>query len=54
MVQLVKHLEEVPGTPGDAIAGPDQHDVEAAAAGIAYQLVQARPARERAGPDAWI
>jgi hypothetical protein len=26
---------------GDAVAGPDQHDIEAAAAGVAHQVIEA-------------
>ena len=48
-VQLVEHFEEVPGRAGDAIAGPDQDDIEAAAAGIPHQVIQTGPARLRAG-----
>jgi len=50
-VQLVEYLEEVPGGAGDAIAGPDQHDIEAAAAGIPHQIIQTGPRQktERSG-----
>src|ERR1017187_3676632 len=48
-IQLVQHLKEVPGRASDAIACPDQHDIEAPALGIPHQLVQTRPARLCAG-----
>ena len=44
-VQLVEHFEEVPDRSGDPIEGPDQDDIEAAAAGIAHQLIETRPLR---------
>ena len=43
-VQLVQHLEEVPHRPGDPVGGPDQHDVELAAAGIAHHGIESWPA----------
>ncbi len=43
-VQLVEHFEEVLHGPGDPVRSPDQHDVEAAAAGIVHQLIQTGPA----------
>ena len=44
-VQLIEHFQEVPGGAGDAIAGPDQHDIEAAAAGVPHQIVETRAPR---------
>ena len=43
-VELVQHLEEVPHGPGDPVRGPHQDYLEAAAAGIAEQVIEARPA----------
>lgn len=34
----------MPGGPGDPVAGPDQYDVEAAAAGVGHQLIESWPA----------
>ena len=48
-VELVKRFEEVACRPGDAIAGPHQHHIEAAAAGIGHHLIEAWPARFGAG-----
>jgi len=48
-VELVEHFEEVPGRAGDAIRGPDQDHIEAAAAGIPHQAIQTGPARLHAG-----
>ncbi len=45
VVELVEDLEEVPGRAGDAIEGPDQHDIETVLAGIVQQLVEPRPFR---------
>ena len=42
-VELVEYFQEVPGGPGDAIAGSDQDHIKAAPAGIPHQIVQARP-----------
>ena len=41
-VQLIEHFEEVPGGTGDPIAGPDEHNVESAAAAIGYRQVESR------------
>ena len=41
-VQFIEHFEEVLHRPGDPVAGPDQNDIEPAAAGIAQQLVETR------------
>ena len=46
--QFVQDIEEMLDRPGDPIRGPDQHDVEAAAAGVGHHLIQPRPARLRA------
>ena len=43
-IEFVEHLEEVPGRPSDAVARPDQDDIEPAAAGIRHHLVQTGPA----------
>ena len=48
-VEFVEHFEEVPRRAGDAIACPDQHDVELAAACIPHQIIEARPACLHAG-----
>ena len=42
-VQLIEHIEEVLHRPGDPIGGPDQDDVELAAAGIAHHVIETRP-----------
>jgi hypothetical protein len=42
VVQLVEDLQEMLGAMGEAIAGPDQHDVKAMAVGVAQQSVQRR------------
>ena len=42
MVEFVEHFEEVPGGAGDPIEGPDQDDLELAAAGIGQQLIETR------------
>ena len=47
-VELVQHLEEVLHRPGDPVGGPDQHDVELAAAGIAHHGIESWPAGLRA------
>jgi len=39
-VQLVEHLQKVPGRAGDAIACPYQDDIETSSAGIAHQIIQ--------------
>src|SRR5579864_9059655 len=44
-VQFVQDFEEVPSRAGDAIAGPDQDHIEAAAAGVAHHVVETGPAR---------
>ena len=49
VIQLVEHLEEVPSAPGEAIAGPDQQDVESTAASIPHHFIQPGPARLGAG-----
>jgi len=48
-VELVQNLEEVTRLPGDSVRGPDQHDVEAAAAGVAHQVFESGPACLDAG-----
>ncbi len=48
-VELVEHFEEVPCRSGDPIAGPDQHHIEAAAAAVPHQFIEARPACFHAG-----
>src|ERR1700752_4718816 len=47
-VELIQHIEEVSDGAGDSVRGPDQHDVEAVATGVAHQVVETRPA----GPGA--
>ena len=42
-VQVVEHIEEVTSGACDAIARPDQHDAEAAAAGSSHHLIETRP-----------
>src|ERR1035441_4986683 len=42
-VQVVEHIEEVTSGACDAIARPDQHDAEAAAAGVSHHLIETRP-----------
>ena len=42
-VQVVKHIEEVTSGACDAIARPDQDNVEAAAAGIGHHRIESRP-----------
>ena len=49
LVEVVQHLEEMPGGAGDPIRGPDQDHIEAAAAGIPHQLIEPRPAGLAAG-----
>ena len=44
MVESIQHLEEVPDGPGDPVRSPHQHHLEAAAAGIAEQVIKARSA----------
>ena len=48
-VQFVEHFEEVFDRAGDPIRGPDQDHVEASAAGIAHQVIEAGPTRPCAG-----
>ena len=43
MVELVQDFEEVPNGPGDPVRGPHQNYLEAAAAGIPKQVIEARP-----------
>lgn len=38
-VQFIQHFQEVTHAPGQSIAGPDQHDIEVAAAGISQHPV---------------
>ena len=45
VVEFVEHLQEVPNGPGDPVRGPDQHDLEPAAASIPKQLIEPRPTR---------
>ena len=45
-VQVVEHIEEVTSGACDAIARPDQHDAEAAAAGSSRPRTDARWARQ--------
>ena len=42
VVEFVEHFEEVADGPGDPVRGPDQHHLEAAAAGIAQEFIQTR------------
>ena len=42
-VQLVQHFQEMPSRTGDPIAGPDQDDVEPAAAGVGHHLIESWP-----------
>jgi hypothetical protein len=42
-VQFIQHFQEVTHTPGQAIASPDQDNIEAAAAGIGQHPVQPGP-----------
>jgi hypothetical protein len=42
--ELVQDFEEVPSGARNAIARPDQDNVEAATAGIAHQITESRPA----------
>ena len=42
-VQVVEHIKEVTGGACDAIACPDQDNVEAAAAGIGHHRIESRP-----------
>ena len=44
MVEFVQHFQKVPGAASQPIAGPDQHTVEAATAGVGQHLVQTRAA----------
>ncbi len=46
-VQLVQHLEEVLRRPGDTVTGPDQDDIELAAAGVTHHGIESRPASFR-------
>ena len=43
VVELVQHLEEVAHGPGDPVRGPDQHDLEAAAASITKKFIETWP-----------
>ena len=43
-VQLIENFKEVFHRPGDAVRGPDQHDIESAAAGIPHEFRRARAA----------
>lgn len=43
-VELIQDLEEVPGRVCDPVRNPDQDHIEAAAAGIADQLIKPWPA----------
>ena len=45
VVELVEHLQEVADGPGDPVRGPDQHDLEPAAASIPKQFIETRPTR---------
>jgi hypothetical protein len=47
MVELIQHFEEVADGPGDPVRGPDQEYLEAAAACIPKQIIEARPASLR-------
>ncbi len=44
-VQLIEHLEEMLHRAGDPVRGPDQQDVETAAAAIAHQGIEPRSPR---------
>ncbi len=48
-VELVQHLEEMPGGAGDAIGCPDQDHIEASPTGIPHHVIQTWPARLCAG-----
>jgi len=50
-VQVVEHIEEVTSGACDAVARPDQHDVEAAAASISHHRIESRPFGFRAGVE---
>ena len=49
VVELIEHLQEVADGPGDPVRGPDQHDLEAAAASITKELIETRPTRLGSG-----
>ena len=44
MVEFVQHFQKMPGAASQPIAGPDQHTVEAATAGVGQHLVKTRAA----------
>ncbi len=44
VVEFVQHLQKVPSTAGQPIAGPDQHHLEAAMAGVGQHPIQTRAA----------
>jgi len=48
-VEFVEHFQEVPSRASDAITGPDQNNIEAAAAGVGHQLIESWPAGFRTG-----
>jgi hypothetical protein len=44
VIEFIQYFVEVPHRPGDPVRGPDQHHLETAAAGIAKQVIETRPA----------
>jgi hypothetical protein len=46
--QFVQDIEEMLDRPGDPVRSSEEHDVEAAAAGVGHHLIQPWPARLRA------
>jgi hypothetical protein len=49
VVEFVQHLEEVADGSGNPVRGPYQHHLEAGAAGIPEQVIEARPASFSSG-----